>query len=406
MKILIINHYAGSREMGMEHRPYYLAKWWAEQGAEVLIAAAGYSHLRRVNPPKGVKGFCTIDGVKFYIIPTPSYRGNTLARAANIAEFMRGLYQSAHEIARRFAPDVVIASSTYPFDMLAAKKIRDLCGAKLIFEVHDIWPQSLIELYGFSRNNPLIRLLGAAERYAYQASDLVVSILPNLKHYIIDRRFGVKGYLHVPNGVEITGSSSGPQSHMDQIAALKRRVKLTIGYAGGFARANCTHKVAGLARELGEDFGVVMIGGSEQAQELKDSYSGCHNLLMLPPVPQQQLIGLLAMLDCLYLPVLDLPVYRYGIAMNKLFDYMLSGRPVILECDSPNNPIERSKSGQIIKPGGDQNVKTTIKKIADLGEINRCNLGLAGKAYVMNYHSYQRIAAFYLEQIRGRFGIE
>lgn len=405
MKILIINHYAGSRQMGMEHRPYYLAKWWEKQGAEVLIVTASYSHLRRVNP-KGRRGFCTIDGVRFYVIPTPAYRGNSASRALNIAAFLRGLCADAEELALDFAPDVVIASSTYPLDLLPAKRIAVRCGAKLIFEVHDIWPQSLVELYGFRQNHPFIRLLGMAERYAYEQSDLVVSILPNLKQYIFDRKFRVRGYLHVPNGVEISEENDTSQGHVEQIKALKKRVKFTVGYAGGFARANCTHKVAQLAAELGEEIGVVMIGDGEEAGEIRRAYGACPNLLMLPRVSQQELIGLLSRLDCLYLPVLDLPVYRYGIAMNKIFDYMLSGRPIILECDSPNTPIERSGCGEILLPDGGQNVKTAIKKFIDLGELNRFNLGSLGKAYVMKHHNYQRIAAFYLEQIRGRFGIE
>ena len=40
MNILIINHYAGSKEYGMEYRPYYLAKEWKNQGHEVTIIAA------------------------------------------------------------------------------------------------------------------------------------------------------------------------------------------------------------------------------------------------------------------------------------------------------------------------------------------------------------------------------
>ena len=50
MNILLINHYAGSPEMGMEFRPYYFARKWVEQGHEVSVLAADYSHLRRVNP--------------------------------------------------------------------------------------------------------------------------------------------------------------------------------------------------------------------------------------------------------------------------------------------------------------------------------------------------------------------
>ena len=50
MNILLINHYAGSPEMGMEFRPYYFAREWVKAGHRVDIIAADYSHLRRVNP--------------------------------------------------------------------------------------------------------------------------------------------------------------------------------------------------------------------------------------------------------------------------------------------------------------------------------------------------------------------
>ena len=53
MNILIINHYAGSPEMGMEFRPYYFAKEWTAMGHRVDIIAADFSHLRRVNPFSG-----------------------------------------------------------------------------------------------------------------------------------------------------------------------------------------------------------------------------------------------------------------------------------------------------------------------------------------------------------------
>ena len=52
MNILIINHYAGSPEMGMEFRPYYLAREWQKLGHKVLIVGGTYSHLRKKQPEK------------------------------------------------------------------------------------------------------------------------------------------------------------------------------------------------------------------------------------------------------------------------------------------------------------------------------------------------------------------
>ena len=50
MNILYINHYAGSVYLGMEFRPYYLAREWVKTGHKVRIIGADFSHLRTVNP--------------------------------------------------------------------------------------------------------------------------------------------------------------------------------------------------------------------------------------------------------------------------------------------------------------------------------------------------------------------
>ena len=50
MNILYIEHYAGSPEMGMEFRPYYLSREWTRMGHRVTIIAGDYSHLRKKNP--------------------------------------------------------------------------------------------------------------------------------------------------------------------------------------------------------------------------------------------------------------------------------------------------------------------------------------------------------------------
>ena len=50
MNILYLEHYAGSPEMGMEFRPYYLSREWVKAGHSVHIVAGDYSHLRRKNP--------------------------------------------------------------------------------------------------------------------------------------------------------------------------------------------------------------------------------------------------------------------------------------------------------------------------------------------------------------------
>ena len=89
MKILLINHYAGSPEMGMEFRPYYMAQEWIRQGHEVDIIAADYSHLRRKNP-KVQRDWQIeeIDGIRYHWLRTGDYDGNGVRRALTMFRFV------------------------------------------------------------------------------------------------------------------------------------------------------------------------------------------------------------------------------------------------------------------------------------------------------------------------------
>ena len=115
MNILYIEHYAGSPEMGMEFRPYYLSREWVKMGHKVTIVAGDYSHLRKNNPTI-TSDFQTdsIDGIEYVWLKTGTYEGNGAARAVTMGRFVGKLLIHARMIAKKYKPDIVIASSTYP----------------------------------------------------------------------------------------------------------------------------------------------------------------------------------------------------------------------------------------------------------------------------------------------------
>lgn len=123
--ILLINHYAGSPEMGMEFRPYYFAREWVKSGNRVDIIAADYSHLRIKNP-EIEKDFQEelIDGIHYHWIKSTKYDGNGVKRALTMFSFVVKLRLKAKRIAKRFDPDVIICSSTYPLDTYIGQRIK------------------------------------------------------------------------------------------------------------------------------------------------------------------------------------------------------------------------------------------------------------------------------------------
>ena len=128
-RILIINHYAGSLSMGMEFRPYYLAREWIRQGYHVDIITGSYSHLREMNPSVNSDFEETnIDGIIYHWIKTRKYYGNGVQRALSMFEFVGKIWLHAEKIAKEIKPDVIITSSTYPLDAYAGKRIKIKCN--------------------------------------------------------------------------------------------------------------------------------------------------------------------------------------------------------------------------------------------------------------------------------------
>jgi hypothetical protein len=93
-------------------------------------------------------------------------------------------------------PDVVIASSTYPMDIWVARRIARLAGARLVYEVHDLWPLSPMELFGMPRWHPFIMLCQLAEDTAYRDADAVVSMLPKVHDYMASRGLDLRKLQH------------------------------------------------------------------------------------------------------------------------------------------------------------------------------------------------------------------
>ena len=196
MRILLINHYAGSIYHGMEFRPYYFAREWVKMGHEVVIVAASYSHLRQKNVAINAAILEeNIDGIKYIWLKTPEYSGNGVGRIKNMATFIYKLYKFLPQITAGFKPDAVIASSTYPLDSYPANWIAKKHGAKFVFELHDLWPMSPMVLGHMSKYHPFIWIMQRGEDYWCKNADTVISLLPEAYKHLVTRGMTMEKYI-------------------------------------------------------------------------------------------------------------------------------------------------------------------------------------------------------------------
>ncbi len=407
MRILLINHYAGSPQHGMEYRPYYLAREWLRQGHQVLILAASQSHVRSQQPRPGGE---TIDGISYCWYETPAYQGNGLGRLRNIASFCRQVARDADILVQSFAPEVVIASSTYPMDIWPARRIARKAGAKLVYEVHDLWPLSPIELSGMSPRHPFALLCQKAENDAYRDADVVVSMLPKVQDHMAAHGLDLKKLHIVPNGIapeewEQPGEALAPElaAHLATLRAAGRKV---LGYAGSMGLPNALDVLLDAARLLKNEPGsqplaIVMVGGGHERERLAARVrdEGLSNVAMFPPVPKTQIPTLLAAFDIAYIGWQRTPIYRFGIAPNKLMDYMMAGRAVLHSVEAGNDPVFEAGAGLTVAAEDAVAVAAGARQLAALPDAARAAMGARGRAFVLAQHSYPVLARRFIDAL-------
>jgi len=405
MNILLINHYAGSVRHGMEYRPYYLAREWVRAGHRVRIVAASSSHLRAQAPALHGRRVAdeTIAGIDYRWHATPAYRGNGLGRAANMAAFVAALYRGAARLARNFQPDLVIASSTYPADIWPARRIAALAGARLAFEVHDLWPLSPMELGGMPAWHPFIRLMQAAEDYAYRHADTVISILPNAGAHMAARGMAPHKLHVVPNGVDLD-EWDGPPLPLPAPAAallgeLRRQGRTVIGYAGSHGLANALDTLLDAAALLrGRPLAFVLAGAGpdKQALQRKAAAAGLRDVHFLDPLAKRHMPALLRGFDLAYLGWRRQPLYRFGISPNKLGDYMMAARPILHAVEAANDPVAEAGCGLSLAPDDPAALAAAITRLAALPAARRHELGRRGAVYARAHLSYALLADRFL----------
>ena len=407
MRILLINHYAGSPAHGMEFRPYYLAREWVRAGHEVTIVAASYSHVRAVQPEMaGEPREEIVDGIRYRWLPTPHYAGNGVGRLRNILSFLRQLRADAWRLTRELRPDAVIASSTYPMDIWVARKLAKLAKAKLVYEVHDLWPLSLIELSGMSPRHPFAMLCGKAEADAYRDADVVVSMLPCVHEHMASRGLDLRKLHIVPNGFapEEWQGESAPlgatlAGHLDAERAADRVI---VGYAGSMGLPNALDVLLDAAARLKDSpLSFVLVGSGHEALGLTQRVDaeGLRNVRFFAPIPKAQIPTLLARLDIAYIGWQRTPIYRFGIAPNKLIDYLMAGRAVLHSVEAGNDPVAEAGAGLTVAPEDAQAVAQGLLQLAALAPERRAEMGARGRAFAMAHHAYPVLAQRFIEAL-------
>jgi glycosyltransferase involved in cell wall biosynthesis len=381
MNVWMINHYAKGPDRPGGTRHYSLGRELVALGHDVTVLASSFDHkTRRETRSHRGRGPAhdTIDDVRFVWLKTPPYTSNGPARAWNMTMFGYRAWVDGRR--RRPEPDVVVGSSPHPFAAMSADQLARHFGVPFVYEVRDLWPQSLVDVGSVSSRHPLVLTFGAIERRLYRHATRVVTLLPAAEEYIVAHGGRQDAIRWIPNGADIR--SIGP------VRPPREGPKFVVIYAGAHGEANALDTILDAARIVVADESTKVefrfIGdGPERARLIERAQSfGLDNVVFRQAVPKSAIPELLAEAHAFVLTLRGASVFRYGVSPNKLFDYMGAGRPVIFACNTPRDPVAEAGGGLSVRAEDPAQLAQAVRRLAQMSMADRHAMGERGRSYV------------------------
>lgn len=320
------------------------------------------------------------DGTRFRTVWTTPYGGNDSSRVVSWAVYAAGAWLLGMALPR---PDVVLASSPHLLTGLAGWAVARVRGVPFVLEIRDLWPQILVDTGRLDEATTLFRVVAGLESFLYARADAIIVLAQGVADSIIASGIAADRVHLVPNAAD-------PEDFMqtEPREVLRRRFGfdgLTIIYAGAHGPANGLDFVLDAAAELRDELPevrFVLVGDGLAKPALMDraQRERLDNVVFLQPVPKSEMVELLGAADAGLHVLDDLPLFKYGVSPNKLFDYMAAGLPVLTNTGGEIGAlVEREQSGIVVEPGA---LAAGARALAatDAGERTRC--GARGRAFM------------------------
>lgn len=211
-------------------------------------------------------------------------------------------------------------------------------------------------------------------------------------------------FVYIPNGVVLDDwekEEAMPQKHQELFAKLKNEGRFIVLYLGGHAISNALDVLVDAAGRIKDetDIAFVLVGkGVEKERLIQRKYDeGIDCLYFLPPVGKLQVPAVLQQADALYIGATRSPLYRFGVSMNKVYDYMMSGKPIIYGVEASNNEVEAAQCGITIEPDDPEEIINATKTLQQMSDEAKTKMGNNGKIAVATIYNYNSIAKDFIK---------
>lgn len=401
-RLWLINQFANTPDLPGHTRQYEVAAGLVRLGWRVGVFASDFNLTQRCYRRLRFPSLCASErpaGIHWTWLWVSPYRQNNWKRQLNMLSFCLHLLLRLMPgaLLGRLSgrtPDLILASSPQLPAAFICLWIARLSGIPFVLEVRDLWPQVLIDQGGQSPQSLMVRLLGWMERQLYTHAHTVVVLAQGAERYVRER--GARRTAWLPNGPDLELFSHKPLP--------PHQPTFTVLYAGAHGDANALENVIAAARLLEHRNSPVrfqFIGDGPEKQVLIQLAAGLKTVVFNDPVPKAEIPARMAQADAILLSLRDVPLFRYGVSPNKLYDAYAIGRPVITTvAGSVNSEVETHRLGFTAEPGDPQALADAILRLAQTPRVEREAMAARATQLAHSTYSRQRINAEYNRLLR------
>lgn len=429
MQILYVSQYF-SPEMGAPAaRAAELAQHWAAAGHKVSVLTGFPNHPTGVVPPQWRPRLRRLIYHERIVpqfgaagVGEPDLRFSPGSAIHPINVYRTWLWplpnRKAHERMRNYTsfflsaavrglalphPDVIIATSPQLLVGLAGWWLAFARRVPFVFEVRDLWPESLIAVGASNANSMLHRSLVAIAGFLYASADRIVVVTPAFRKHLVTH-WGVpeNKIAVVENGVETDLFAPQPESADTSLRReLKAEGKFIVCYIGTMGMAHGLETLLDAAAQLQTSFPQVLfliIGeGAEKERIQLQAYSrGLTNIKFLDQQPREKIPAYISACNACLVLLKKTDVFKTVIP-TKMLEFMSCARPVILGVEGQAREIlEQAQAGIAIEPENGAALAEAIQQLAADSTQGKM-LGANGRKYVMENLSRRRTAQRYIQ---------
>lgn len=404
MRILLLSaHYPPEMGAGSA-RISALAGQWARSGAEVQVITgfAQYpSGSKRPGDRFRIFRRERVEGVDVFRVFTLSApHGNHLRRLLSqwtyvVFSVLVGLF-----VARR--PHVVVATSPHLFCAWAGHLVARLRRSPFVFEVRDLWPES-VEAVGASKPGVALRWLQRLALRLYHSCDLLVTVGPGYRRRI-EESYGIDPDKIVvfPNGFD--EEFLDPNDDVTAELEEEWRGRFVVLYAGVLGLAQGLMTIVDAATELAVEspevlFAIVGEGAERTDLERAVAVRELTNVRFYGARPRDQIAGFYRAADLGCVPLRRAPLFE-TVLPSKMFESMATATPVLLGvAGDAERLLDAADAGWSFPPGDGEALADLVRRVLAEVELLK-EKGRNGRRYVRQHYDRERIGAGYLERLR------